>query len=101
MPLYSCQPPTGYADTAEAWVNTGALVSRMNFALALTANRVRGVRVDAAGARTAAARCAAAQRCRASTLHGDRSPTKASRSPDTQIAALMLGSPEFQAGRCR
>ena len=33
MPLYQCQPPTGYKDTADAWVNTGALVSRMNFAL--------------------------------------------------------------------
>ena len=31
MPLYQAQPPTGYADTADAWVNTGGLVSRMNF----------------------------------------------------------------------
>ncbi len=43
MPLYQCQPPTGYKDTAEAWVNTGALVGRMNFALSLTTNKVRGV----------------------------------------------------------
>ena len=35
MPLYQCQPPTGYRDSAEAWVNTGALVNRMNFALQL------------------------------------------------------------------
>jgi uncharacterized protein (DUF1800 family) len=35
MPLYQCQPPTGYKDTADAWVNTGALVNRMNFALQL------------------------------------------------------------------
>ena len=34
-----CQPPTGYADRAEAWVNTGALLNRMNFAVALTARR--------------------------------------------------------------
>ena len=60
MPLYMCQPPTGYADTADAWVNTGALVSRMNFALRLTTDKIRGV--------TAA----------------------------TQMAALTLGSPEFQ-----
>ena len=33
MPLYMCQPPTGYKDTADAWVNTGALVNRINFAL--------------------------------------------------------------------
>jgi uncharacterized protein (DUF1800 family) len=35
MPLYQCQPPTGYGDTADAWTNAGALVNRMNFALAL------------------------------------------------------------------
>ncbi len=38
MPPYMCQPPTGYADTADAWVNTGALVDRMNFALRLARN---------------------------------------------------------------
>src|SRR6185436_12090214 len=48
MPLYFAQPPTGYADTADAWVNTGALANRMNFAIDLTANRVSGVRVDLA-----------------------------------------------------
>jgi len=46
MPLYQCQPPTGYKDTADAWVNTGALVGRMNFGLALTTNKVRGVVVS-------------------------------------------------------
>jgi len=35
MPLYMCQPPTGYKDTADAWVNTGALVGRLNYALKL------------------------------------------------------------------
>src|SRR5207248_3610886 len=43
MPLYMCQPPTGYKDTADAWVNTGALVARMNFALQLAGNRLNGV----------------------------------------------------------
>ena len=32
MPLYMCQPPTGYDDTADTWVSAGALVSRMNMA---------------------------------------------------------------------
>ena len=45
-PLYQCQPPTGYKDTADAWVNTGALVGRMNFGLALAANKLRGVVVS-------------------------------------------------------
>jgi len=45
MPLYFCQPPTGYDDTAATWVSAGALVSRMNFAVDLAKNQVRGVRV--------------------------------------------------------
>ncbi|MEO7156665.1 MAG: DUF1800 domain-containing protein, partial [Vicinamibacterales bacterium] len=45
MPLYFCQPPTGYDETASTWVSAGALVSRMNFALDLSKNAVRGVRV--------------------------------------------------------
>ena len=45
-PLYQYQAPTGYPDTAEHWVNTGALLERMNFALALVGNRINGTRVD-------------------------------------------------------
>lgn len=45
-PLYQCQPPTGYADKADAWVNTGALLNRLNFSLALAGNRMRGSRTD-------------------------------------------------------
>jgi uncharacterized protein (DUF1800 family) len=47
-PLYQCQPPTGYSDKAEAWVNTGALLNRLNFTLTLAGNRVRGSRSDVA-----------------------------------------------------
>jgi uncharacterized protein (DUF1800 family) len=47
-PLYLYQAPTGYPDTAEHWVNTGALLERLNFALALVGNRIPGVRVDLA-----------------------------------------------------
>ena len=50
MPLYQCQPPTGYKDTADAWVNTGALVGRMNFALSLASNKLRGIVVVAGAA---------------------------------------------------
>jgi uncharacterized protein (DUF1800 family) len=45
-PLYQCQPPTGYSDKSEAWVNTGALLNRLNFSLALAGNKVRGSRSD-------------------------------------------------------
>ncbi|HEX9761194.1 MAG TPA: DUF1800 domain-containing protein [Candidatus Acidoferrales bacterium] len=47
-PLYLCQPPTGYSDKAEAWVNTGALLNRLNFALQLASGRMRGVQVRTA-----------------------------------------------------
>lgn len=45
-PLYQCQPPTGYSDKAETWVNTGALLNRLNFSLALAGNKMRGARSD-------------------------------------------------------
>ncbi len=45
-PLYGYQAPTGYPDKAEAWVNTGALLERLNYALALTGNRIPNTRVD-------------------------------------------------------
>lgn len=47
MPLYGAQPPTGYSMKAETWVSSSALLNRMNFALNLTAGRMRGVKVDA------------------------------------------------------
>jgi uncharacterized protein (DUF1800 family) len=45
MPLYGAVPPTGYNWKASEWVNTGALVNRMNFALSLAADRLPGVTV--------------------------------------------------------
>jgi uncharacterized protein (DUF1800 family) len=40
MPLYGCVPPTGYSMTADAWVNTGSLLGRMNFALQLVSGTI-------------------------------------------------------------
>ncbi len=86
MPLYMCQPPTGYSDKAEAWVNTGALLNRMNFALQLVSGRMRAVQPGAGEVGAA--------------LGGDLSPatsaTIAKAADPKQIAALTLGSPEFQ-----
>ncbi|HKV35139.1 MAG TPA: DUF1800 domain-containing protein [Pyrinomonadaceae bacterium] len=47
-PLYGFQTPNGYSDAAESWVNTGGLLERMNFGLALAGNRIQGTRVDLA-----------------------------------------------------
>src|ERR1051326_3359825 len=46
MPLYGMQPPTGYSMQASTWVNSSALLGRMNFALALTSGRLKGTQVD-------------------------------------------------------
>ena len=47
-PLYLYQAPTGYPDVAENWVNTGSLLERLNYGLALASNRIPGTRVDLA-----------------------------------------------------
>ena len=48
MMPYGMMPPTGYSMKAEAWLNSSALLARMNFALGLAAGKVRGVKVDTA-----------------------------------------------------
>ncbi len=45
-PLYGFQTPNGYSDSAESWVNTGGLLERLNFGLALASNRIPGTKVD-------------------------------------------------------
>jgi uncharacterized protein (DUF1800 family) len=48
MPLYSALPPTGYYITADKWMNSGALIDRLNFAYALTGNKFANQRFDSA-----------------------------------------------------
>jgi uncharacterized protein (DUF1800 family) len=92
MPLYMCQPPTGYKDTADAWVNTGALVSRMNFALQLASNKLRASAGDGVQA--------VPDRIVETVLNNDISATTrdtiAKAATAEQRTALTLGSPEFQ-----
>ncbi|MGZ4860578.1 MAG: DUF1800 domain-containing protein [Candidatus Angelobacter sp.] len=120
MPLYAMQPPTGYSMKAEAWVNSSALLNRMNFALQLTSGRLPGTSLDPQGlipgpapADSEAALAALEQ----SILAGDVSPQThavmqkqlgdpqisqrrlddADKKPNYgAIAGLIMGSPEFQ-----
>jgi uncharacterized protein (DUF1800 family) len=87
-PLYGAQPPTGYSDKAEAWVNTGALMNRLNFALALAANKMPGVRVDEGSVMSLdiGVELAAETKKTIEERGSDRITT----------AGLILGSPEFQ-----
>lgn len=87
MPLYQCQPPTGYADSAEAWVNTGALVQRMNLALSLASGEVRGVRLASPPRADALLQGQVSDATRATIAKAPSEP---------QALALALGAPEFQ-----
>ena len=118
MPLYRMVPPTGYSMKAETWVNSSALLARMNFALELAGGKVRGVAIDAGhlAPSTVDAGQALAS-LEASMLGGDvsrqthetitkqledpmisqRRLDDPSRPPNVgAIAGLILGSPEFQ-----
>jgi uncharacterized protein (DUF1800 family) len=44
--LYGYSAPTGYPDRANAWINTGSLLNRMNFGLNLALGSIRGVHFD-------------------------------------------------------
>lgn len=44
--IYSYQAPTGFPDRGQYWINTGALLNRMNFGLALASERIPGIRVN-------------------------------------------------------
>ncbi|MGB9253424.1 MAG: DUF1800 domain-containing protein [Candidatus Korobacteraceae bacterium] len=46
--LYGCQPPTGYSTKSDVWVNSAALLDRMNFGLTLTTNKLPGTTFDLA-----------------------------------------------------
>jgi len=41
--MYYYQAPTGFPDRGEYWINTGSLLNRMNFGLALASQRIPGV----------------------------------------------------------
>jgi uncharacterized protein (DUF1800 family) len=118
-PLYRAPAPTGYPEHAAPWVNAGALVGRLNFALALASNRVRGTEVDVmslvpqpAPPDTAALVDALALRLlyeplspqTRATLLAALEPGEDERMADGEVrpvdvrraVGLLLGSPEFQ-----
>ena len=120
-PLYQAQPPTGFADRGEVWVNAGALLARMNFALGLASGRYPHVSVelpalvagadpgspaavldrllvaivaDQAGPETRAVLTAQLKAPQITRLSpDDRGPAN---TDVAKLAALVIGSPEFQ-----
>jgi len=99
MPLYGCQPPTGYKTTADAWVNTGALLARMNFGLQLVSNQQRAIRVNTAALAPDTSSATVEKlvdRILAGRISPSTSATLAKAPNPQQLLVLLLGSPEFQ-----
>jgi hypothetical protein len=121
MMPYGMMPPTGYSMKASAWVNSSALLGRMNFAMGLAAGKIRGVKIDSGGQAEGSAPggesdAQALGRLEDSLLSGDISkqthdtirkqledPAITRRRLDDRrpanvaaITGLILGSPEFQ-----
>jgi uncharacterized protein (DUF1800 family) len=98
QPLYDCPAPTGFPDTADAWVNTGSLLHRMNFATELAHDRVAGIDVDLWSPDGVARGDAATIAAR--LLPGRDSeavlPAVAGEPSAQELLELVLGSPEFQ-----
>jgi uncharacterized protein (DUF1800 family) len=104
-PLYGFQTPNGYSDAAESWVNTGGLLERMNFGLALANNRVPGTRVDLGRLTNGETSHAYVLDQTLKTLLAGEisSGTKeallkqlSDSDPPEKVVGLLLGTPEFQ-----
>jgi uncharacterized protein (DUF1800 family) len=48
QPIFGRITPDGYADRADQWLSSGAMIARFNFAGALAANRLKGTNIDVA-----------------------------------------------------
>lgn len=72
--IYYYQAPTGFPDRGQYWINTGSLLNRMNFGLALASKKIPGITFDLAA------------------LNDNHEPESAE-------AALMVYSKMFMPGR--
>ncbi|HZS59035.1 MAG TPA: DUF1800 domain-containing protein [Gemmatimonadaceae bacterium] len=114
-PLFGHQAPNGYAETGESWMNTGAILARINFGMAVAADRVPGVSLERwplAAQLSSAPRAAQVDGVVTALLDGDASPdthrilltgsnpmltqAPSQQSGLAQIVGLALGAPEFQ-----
>ena len=99
QPLYRKQEPTGYSNAGGEWVNSAALLARMNFAIALAAGRIPGVKVDPSrfADRADLDQLAHDLMLNALTDQSRAAIEEALKSQaEAPIAGLMLGSPDFQ-----
>ncbi len=114
QPLFAYQAPTGYTEDSRKWVNAGALIARMNFALALSEHKVVNVSAPSADLMRGVdadkpvlvldqlnhvllqGEMAPATRATLEKQISDKQTSDASTVNVPELTALVLGSPEFQ-----
>ena len=91
-PLFLAQPPTGYPDVAASWTSPDMLLTRMNFATDLIANRIPGSRLklEALGDKDSFARLIAPDSLSTATR------SALAETEGSQAIALLMAAPEFQ-----
>ena len=100
QPLYGKLDPTGYPDTGEAWTNTAGVLGRINFATALAAGQVPGVKADVSRFNVkdpATVWAALLNRPPSpSMLAAIEKGIQGKEATPTLLVALVIGSPDFQ-----
>lgn len=123
QPIFGHQAPNGYPETGDAWMNTGAILNRINFGLAAAGGRVPGVKLanwpasrtltslpreqqvdgvirellgGAASTDTRQVLLTGTNPFLERRASGDTTFTKTSVAGFAQIVGLALGAPEFQ-----
>ena len=99
QPLYGKAEPTGYSTTSDAWSNSAGFLGRINFAGALAAGQIAGVKVDLAhlpGNRDAAARQLLGAAVSPATLKLLENRDAGQALSPASMAAVVLASPDFQ-----
>ena len=100
QPLYGKQEPTGYPNTSEMWASSAGLLGRMNFATALTAGQIAGVKVDTGALASGDTRRAAAQLLGVepspATLAAIQKGFDGKPPAPAVLATVLIASPDFQ-----
>lgn len=97
QPLYACLTPDGYKNTKEAWLNSDALLKRINFATA-----IGSANFSSAGGNRALSQSSGQSYDQVlSTVNGGQLSSRTSaviaKSPEPFKMSLLLGSPEFMS----
>jgi uncharacterized protein (DUF1800 family) len=99
QPMYGKAEPTGYSTTRDAWSNSAGFLGRINFAGALAAGQIDGVKVDLSplqGDPEAIARRLLGPSLSSGTLKLVENGAKQTSLSPASIAAVILASPDFQ-----